>query len=79
MMKWIKKTKGDYFNMDDITTIEWKKNGSAIGASFDLKCENTTGIHILSTCDSEENRPIITEKLEHFLNNDEHLLIIPKL
>ena len=78
-MKWIKDTKGNYFNMNDLITIVWKKNGSAIGASFDLKCENAAGIHILSTCDSEENKQIITEKLEQFLNNDEHLLILPKL
>ncbi len=79
-MKWIKNTRGDYFNIDDMNIIAWKKNGSAIGASFDLKFENSVaGTHILCTCDSEENKQIITEKLEKFLNNDEHLLVLPKL
>jgi hypothetical protein len=80
MAKWMKAINGQYYNVNDIKTIEWKKNTSAVGASFELKCENSRGTYVLATCENETDKQMITDKLETFMKNeDEDLIIFPKL
>ena len=78
-MKWVKSNDGHYYNMSDIKDINWSKNGSAVGASFELKAESSTGIHILARCDSEADKQVISDKLEAFLISDGNFLTLPKI
>ena len=80
MSKWLKAINGKYYNMDDIKTIEWNKNTSAVGASFELKCETSRGTYVVATCENEADKQVISDKLEAFLKSkDENLIIFPKL
>ena len=41
MSKWMKAINGQYYNVNDIKTIEWKNNTSAVGSAFELKCDTS--------------------------------------
>ena len=80
MSKWMKAINGQYYNVDDIKLIEWKKNTSAVGASFELKCDTSRGTYVLANCENEMDKQMITDKLEDFMKSkDEDLIIFPKL
>ena len=80
MSKWMKAINGQYYNVNDIKTIEWKKNTSAVGSAFELKCDTSRGTYVLATCENEMDKQMITDKLEDFMKSkDEDLIIFPKL